>query len=50
MSPTKEGLFHLGLEPQAIWPTHTQIAPAQLSAAKHTNTVSFLCQIVMQKL
>lgn len=30
--------------------THTQIAPAQLSAATHTNTVSFLCQIVMQKL
>lgn len=35
MSPTKEGLFHLGLEPQAIWPTHTRV-----TAAIHTNIES----------
>lgn len=48
MSPTKEGLFHLGLEPQAIWPTHTYHTTS--NSHTHKYTLSVFCQIAMQRL
>lgn len=39
MSPTKEGLFHVGMEPQAIWPTHTTLTTS--SRHTHKYRVSF---------
>lgn len=41
MSPTKEGLFHLGLEPRAIWPTHAHLT----TSSSHTHKYSLVPQL-----